>query len=578
MRFNCHAHIFNFQSVFTVHTLSVLINRIKEIDLPEFVEKALTDEIGKIIKKTGFFADEEQLLHNVIKKIRDSQNYKDIVGQLTLNEVLKLEVIGNKQLNNLAVNGLMKFFKQLGKHIFKNDDDYKKSTIFDAIEFVRIALLPDINKVTDKLMGQLRGDDGIIALTMDITRNGKDDGLFEHQLENTSKMVLSYPGRIFPFVAVNTRRPDHLNIMKNSLTGRGFVGVKLYPSLGYEIYSDEMKKVFKYCQKHNIPILMHCTDGGFYYKDEFRSNSSPALWDPILADYPELKICFGHFGGDKNLTVTSIPSVSWTGKILQLMEHYPNVYADIAYHTGAMKGGTEQSNYFKNIKYLMNHDVYGSRVLFGTDYFLVRKQLKEKNHWKFFKDNLNDNVFYKMAEENPVEYLGIRNKMRSPSENIENYVRYVYSQRKNIERKVAPWVTKEVKILFGSSATMPVPDLGSKWAWNNDAHFYTYSFIKDWMRKSHKKLSFKSAGRLRMRQMQYWNREFESISIWKQKLMDLSEQLDSFCRANGADYEPSFDTARAENQLKNAFNKGDMQIYQLSQVCDRIYKFKKEVN
>ena len=158
------------------------------------------------------------------------------------------------------------------------------------------------------------------------------------------------------------------------------------------------------------------------------------------------------------------------------------------------------------------------------------------------------------------------------------YIRYIYFQRKNIERKAAPWLTEEVKALFGSSATLPVPDLGTKWAWNNDAHFYTYAFMKGWMRKSHKQRPFKSVGRLRMRQMQYWNKESEPINNWKQKLMDVSEQMDSFCRANGADYEKGFDTAKAENQLKDAFNKGDMYIYQLSEVCDRIYKFKKEVH
>ena len=262
MRFNCHAHIFNFQSVFTNHTLNILINRIIEMDLPKFIEKALTDEIGKIILKTGSFADEEQLLHNVIKRIRNSSEYKDLAGLLTPKELSKLEVIGGEQLENLAVNSLLKFFKQLGKYIFKNDDDYKKSTIIDAIDFVRIALLPDIARVTDKLMDQLKSRDSIIALTMDITENGTDDGLFERQIENTSKMVLAYPGRIFPFIAVNTRRSDHLRIMKSSLTGRGFVGIKLYPSLGYDIYSDEMKEVFKYCRNHNTPMLMHCAYGG----------------------------------------------------------------------------------------------------------------------------------------------------------------------------------------------------------------------------------------------------------------------------------------------------------------------------
>jgi hypothetical protein len=187
-------------------------------------------------------------------------------------------------------------------------------------------------------------------------------------------------------------------------------------------------------------------------------------------------------------------------------------------------------------------------------------------------------MFAKITEKNPAEYLGMGNENRTASENIENYVRYIYSQANNIERKASPWLSKEVKTLFGHATTLPVPDLGSKWAWNNDAHFYTYSFMKKRMRKSHQKLDFKAAGRLRMRQMQYWDKEFAAISIWEKKLMDMSEKLESFCRANGAEPEKGFNPAKAEKELREAFNKGDMYLYQLAEVCDRIFKFPKEAN
>ena len=68
MRINCHSHIFNFQSVFTSQTLETLINRLVELELPDFMEDAVTGEVAKIIDKGAAYADEEQLLCNIIKK------------------------------------------------------------------------------------------------------------------------------------------------------------------------------------------------------------------------------------------------------------------------------------------------------------------------------------------------------------------------------------------------------------------------------------------------------------------------------------------------------------------------------
>lgn len=261
MRINCHSHIFNFQSVFTSQTLETLINRLVELELPDFMEDAVTGEVAKIIDKGAAYADEEQLLRNIIKKVKKSGGYKNLVDGLSNSEKVKLDVIGVDQVENLAVKGLMDFFKWLGNCVFKDNQDARKTTVFDAIDLVRIAMQPDIRKVTVHLMGQLKADDAIIALMMDITKDGSDKELYENHLKDTSKMVLAYPGRIFPFVAVNPRRPDHFEIMENALQSRGFVGVKLYPSLGYDIDSAAMDRVYAYCAERNIPLLMHCTSG-----------------------------------------------------------------------------------------------------------------------------------------------------------------------------------------------------------------------------------------------------------------------------------------------------------------------------
>ena len=144
MRINSHSHIFNFQSVFTTHTLDILLNRITEFKLPGFVERAITEEVSKIIKKAGSYTDEEQLMRNIFKKIKKSSQYKNLVKGLSDNENIELKNLKVDGLDNIAQEGLRKCFAWVGKKLFKDEGDARKSSIMDMVDFVRIALFPNI--------------------------------------------------------------------------------------------------------------------------------------------------------------------------------------------------------------------------------------------------------------------------------------------------------------------------------------------------------------------------------------------------------------------------------------------------
>ena len=76
MRINCHAHLFNVASVFTPHTLDILLNRIVEMRLPDFIQKELAKEIQGIMKKAGDYVDEERMFKKLIHKISTSGDFK----------------------------------------------------------------------------------------------------------------------------------------------------------------------------------------------------------------------------------------------------------------------------------------------------------------------------------------------------------------------------------------------------------------------------------------------------------------------------------------------------------------------
>jgi hypothetical protein len=206
----------------------------------------------------------------------------------------------------------------------------------------------------------------------------------------------------------------------------------------------------------------------------------------------------------------------------------------------------------------------------------VRVRLREENYWNYFERQLTAAEFEKMAGTNARAYLGLRGEAPAPKKNIENYVRFIYGAKHRMIRSASAWVKDDVKTFFGPTATLPDPGLGPQWTWNNEAHARTWSIMKDQMRPADRNLEFADAGRLRLRQMQYWNKEFEDSSIWAQKLAAMAENIDSGCRANKAVFEVGYDVNKALGELKETLNKGDQTLSELAMVCDRIYRFRRE--
>lgn len=109
------------------------------------------------------------------------------------------------------------------------------------------------------------------------------------------------------------------------------------------------------------------------------------------------------------------------------MRTYEGVYADVSYHTDPMDGGQAELNYFNNLKELINDDTIGKRVLWGTDYTLVRQRAREENYWAYFQRHLTSQEFEQIAEINPQAYLGLPEDDGSGAkQNIQRYAHFLH--------------------------------------------------------------------------------------------------------------------------------------------------------
>ena len=162
------------------------------------------------------------------------------------------------------------------------------------------------------------------------------------------------------------------------------------------------------------------------------------LQTPLKHDLSKLKICFGHFGGDDQWKLflerdrdnfssellehpdhgieffTSrtdgqpIPGkieqvwkyTDWYSVICSLMLQYDNVYSDISYivHDNDIQPLLKSTLQEQNKK-------LRSRVLFGTDFYVVRNHKSERNMLVDSLAGLTEHEFDLIARINPREYL-----------------------------------------------------------------------------------------------------------------------------------------------------------------------------
>ncbi len=271
------------------------------------------------------------------------------------------------------------------------------------------------------------------VLSMDFTGiEPKPSKSFSLQLEALKLVKEKFPGKFLLFYSFNPKNilnPDLLN--KAFSEDYGFWGISLYPSLGFLPSHPLLMQAYEFFEKKNIPVItnsgdciVHTTKSFLnlpYWDFEMKQNrfvlrkqkklflfrnqyvnffNNPENWKVVLKKYPRLRLCFAHAGGSSEWTGNAKPK-NWLLTILELMEYYPNVYADISYLIG-------YQDFIKNfIELFEKNELFASRVLFGTDFpYLLLEGDFIKIRSKFV-NSISSEMFRKIAVENPLRFLGL---------------------------------------------------------------------------------------------------------------------------------------------------------------------------
>jgi len=307
---------------------------------------------------------------------------------------------------------------------------------YDRLDETLLLLKRPIEGVADSLRAEMQ-EAGIAAaapLMMDLASAQGDRPFwatpYDHQIQEISDLARSCPGRFFPFVMVDPHRSGALGLAKRALEEQGFLGVKLYPPLGYhpeptnpangEGVPKVLTDLYRYCEENGIPITSHCSRGGPYADDllvrpeQRLPFTRPLAWDAVLENRRGLRVNLAHFGGD---FLGEEGEESWFQEACGLMDRHPNLFADVSYHSEALYGGTAE-RYFRILRGLLEDgSPYRDRVLFGTDWLMTRHTWRQKDYLAPFLDekNLPRPLFERLSFHNPRRFLfphGLPDRLR----------------------------------------------------------------------------------------------------------------------------------------------------------------------
>lgn len=266
------------------------------------------------------------------------------------------------------------------------------------------------------------------SIDFDYMGAGRSPIPFLGQLKELAELKRIHPKKIYPFVCADPRRPKISSLVRQYIEKKGFAGIKLYPAMGFFPFDERLYPLYEYAQEYQIPIMTHCSCSGPVFgrnippkKERFHPKtgaeligknkrhfadhySTPENYFYLLKDFPRLKICFAHFGGDaqckKYYKSNELSEVrdNWFVQVSQLLRSYPNTYADISYSAANF-------DLLALFNALLQSSTTKHKILFGSDFYMSNIERNERWFSMNVLMHLGEERYMQIAHTNAIKYL-----------------------------------------------------------------------------------------------------------------------------------------------------------------------------
>lgn len=231
---------------------------------------------------------------------------------------------------------------------------------------------------------------------------------YTQQTREHSFLAARYPWRILPFFHFHPERHDALLRCKKAIKEMGFIGIKIYPAMGFypewednenEIVKNNLRELYEYIQRKEegylIPVTTHAQNGSTQAIDlktyQTREFTRISNWKNVIKKYG-LKINFGHYGGtdflDNGLFDMNKREFSEECRenIRSLMTRYNKngvklIFTDTSAHTDRKRP------YFRELN--ADLDKESHLIMFGTDLPVTTPFTLNKDYINAYEENID---------------------------------------------------------------------------------------------------------------------------------------------------------------------------------------------
>lgn len=163
------------------------------------------------------------------------------------------------------------------------------------------------------------------------------------------EMARRHPGRLIPFIAVDPRRPNAVELLEKGVKEWGMKGLKLHPSSGFYPNDEACFRIYRKAVELDVPVITHTGNILPPLRSKF---TQPIYLDDVLIDFPQLNLISAHMG------------FGWWQELSFLGWRRSNMYADISGWQRLV--GNDFETFCRALRAMLNR-LGPDNVMFGTD-------------------------------------------------------------------------------------------------------------------------------------------------------------------------------------------------------------------
>ena len=234
-------------------------------------------------------------------------------------------------------------------------------------------------------------------------------------------------------------RTTALQLVQWAIEEMGFIGVKLYPPMGFlpignaltqqpyperaaEIHNFPAKldralmDLYTYAEREGVPVMAHATNSNGAALG-YASRAHPRAWEPVLQAYPRLRLNLGHFGDFEEARGT-VPSETWEAVIGRLFgaAGASALYADLSYLAELLpeRDPTVAMQIRRHLAdFIQRHDAALQHLMYGSDWIMLGRERGYEGYAASLRTEMERMLgdarrLHNFLGGNVVRYLGLR--------------------------------------------------------------------------------------------------------------------------------------------------------------------------